>query len=168
MQVVAALALARAGEPAMANKIAEQLDQQGTHDTMMQGFSLPSIRAAIALANNNPVNAIDALQVAVPYELGGQSIGYLYPAYLRGEAYLRSGQGQQAVAEYNKILDHPGIMLNFVTGALAHLQLARAQAMSGDHETARKSYQVFFSLWKDADADIPILKAAKAEYQKLG
>jgi eukaryotic-like serine/threonine-protein kinase len=105
--------------------------------------------------------------VAIPFELGSSSIGYLYPAYLRGEAYLRAGQGQQAAAEYNKVLGHPGIMLNFVTGALTHLQLARSQAMNGDYGGARKSYQDFLVVWKEADAGIPILEAAKAEYQHL-
>jgi hypothetical protein len=167
VQVVAALALARSGELAMANKIAEQLDQQYPHDTMMQGFSLPIIRAAIQLSNSNPAKAIDVLQEATPYEYGAQSIGYLYPAYLRGEAYLKAGQGQQAAAEYGKVIGHPGIMLNFVTGALARLQLARAQAMTGNHAAARKSYQDFLSSWKDADADVPILEAGKAEYQRL-
>ncbi len=167
VQVVAALALARAGDLAMANKIADQLDQQYPHDTMMQGFSLPIIRAAIQLSNSNPGKAIDVLQEATPYEFGAQSIGYLYPAYLRGEAYLKAGQAQQAVAEYGKVTGHPGIVLNFVTGALARLQLARAQAMSGDHGAARKSYQDFLSAWKEADPDVPILEAAKAEYQRL-
>jgi len=167
VQVVAALALARAGDLAMASKIADQLDQQYPHDTMMQGFSLPIIRAAIQLSNSNPAKAIDALQEATPYEYGGQSIGYLYPAYLRGEAYLKAGQGQQAAAEYGKVIGHPGIMLNFVTGALARLQLARAQTMTGDQGAARKSYQDFLSLWKEADADVPILQAGKAEYQRL-
>ena len=167
VQVVGALALARAGDLAVANKIAEQLDQQYPHDVMMQGFSLPIIRAAIQLSNSNPGKAIDVLQEATPYEYGAQSIGYLYPAYLRGEAYLKAGQAQQAATEYGKIIGHPGIMLNFVTGALVHLQLARAQAMSGNHQAARKSYQDFLSAWKGADADVPILEAAKAEYQRL-
>jgi hypothetical protein len=86
---------------------------------------------------------------------------------VRGEAYLGAGQGQQAAAEFQKLIDHPGIVQNFVLGALAHLQLGRARALSGDKEGARKNYQDFFALWKDADPDIPILKEAKAEYAKL-
>ena len=102
-----------------------------------------------------------------PYEMGGESFLFLYPAYVRGQAYLRAGQGQQAAAEFQKILDHPGIMLNFVTGALVHLQMARAQVLSGDKEAARKSYQVFLDLWKNADPDLTVLKTAQAEYEKL-
>jgi len=93
--------------------------------------------------------------------------GTLYPVYVRGEAYLEAGQGQQAAAEFQKLIDHRGIVQNFVLGALAHLQLGRAKALSGDKENARKSYQDFLALWKDADPDIPILKEAKAEYAKL-
>jgi hypothetical protein len=93
--------------------------------------------------------------------------GTLYPVYVRGEAYLEAGQGQPAAAEFQKLIDHRGIVQNFVLGALAHLQLGRARALSGDKESARKGYQDFFALWKDADPDIPILKEAKAEYAKL-
>jgi tetratricopeptide (TPR) repeat protein len=98
---------------------------------------------------------------------GGAFCPNLYPAYVRGLAYLKAGQGEQASAEFQKILDHPGIGLNFVTAALAHLQLGRAQAMMGDKGAARKSYQDFLTLWKDADPDIPIYKQAKAEYATL-
>jgi len=167
VRMLAALALALAADPAAAGKLAQQLDQEHPRDTMMQVFSLPCIEAAIQLADNAPGRAIDVLQAAAAYELGNQAFGFLYPAYLRGEAYLKAGQGQLALAEYQKVLRHPGIMSNFVTGALAHLQLARAQAMSGDREGARRSYREFLSLWKDADANLPILQAAQAEYQRL-
>jgi DNA-binding winged helix-turn-helix (wHTH) protein/tetratricopeptide (TPR) repeat protein len=167
VQVIAGLALARAGDLVQAQKIVAQLDQAYPHDTIMQGYSLPAIQAAIEVAKGNLAKAIDVLQQATPYELSNQSPAYLYPAYLRGEAYLMTGQGQQAVVELQKILAHPGIMQNFVTGALAHLQLARAQAITGNKEAARKSYQEFLSLWKEADAGIPVLEAAKTEYQRL-
>jgi hypothetical protein len=133
----------------------------------MQSYSLPTIRAAIELQRNNPAAAIEVLKVSLPYELGGSSIAFFYPAYLRGEAYLKSSQAQLAAAEFQKILDHPGISENFVTGALARLQLGRAQVMMGDKAAAQKSYQDFLTLWKDADPDVPIYQQAKAEYAKL-
>ncbi len=167
VQASAALALARAGDVAQAEKLAQQLNLAYPLDTMMQNYSLPTIRAAIELRGNKPAKAIETLTVAVPYELGAGSLEHLYPAYLRGEAYLKAGQGQLAAREFQKILDHPGIMENFVTGALAHLQLGRAQAMMGDKESARQSYQAFLTLWKDADLDVPIYVQAKAEYAKV-
>ncbi len=167
VRVITALTLARSGKTAQAQKLVDKLDHEFPLDTMMQGYSLPTIRAAIELENNDPAKAIEILQVTSPYELGNASLKGLYPAYIRGEAYLKIGQGQQAAAEFQKMLDHPGIVLNFVTGALAHLQLGRAQAMMGDLQAARKSYQEFFELWKGADPDLPILKVARVEYEKL-
>jgi serine/threonine protein kinase/Tfp pilus assembly protein PilF len=167
VRVKAALTFARAGEGVHAGKLATKLNQEFPLDTMMQNYSLPSIQAAIDLEKNNARGAIQILQVATPYDLGSASFGNLYPVYVRGLAYLKLGQGQQAAAEFQKVLDHRGIVGNFVIGALAHLQLGRAQAMMGDKEAARKSYQDFLTLWKDADPDIPILHAAKAEYAKL-
>src|SRR5208337_2803164 len=152
---------------AQAQKLVGQLDREFPLDTIMQGYSLPTIRAAIELTKNNPGKAIEVLQAATPYEMGGISFQWLYPAYVRGQAYLKAGQGQQAAAEFQKILDHRGITENFVTGALAHLQLGRAQAMMGDQAAAQKSYEDFFMLWKDADPNIPVLLAARAEYAKL-
>jgi tetratricopeptide (TPR) repeat protein len=102
--------------------------------------------------------------VSVPYDLGD---AFLVPAYLRGLAYMQAGKGTQAVAEFQKLLDHPGILESDIRGALAHLQLGRAQVMMDDKAAARKSYQDFLTLWKDADPDIPIYKQAKAEYAKL-
>lgn len=169
---MAVLTLARAGDPAQAEKLVDKLNQEFPLDTMMQNFLLPTIRASIELDKNHPQRAIEILRGAGPYELGSTSfgalsLGNLYPAYVRGEAYLKAGQGQEAAAEFQKLIDHRGIVANFVTGPLAHLQLGRARAMSGDKEAARKSYQDFFTLWKDADPDIPILVRAKAEYAKL-
>ena len=166
----AALALARAGDTAQAENLCEKLNRDYPLDTWTQNYLLPTIRAAIELQRNDPQKAINILKAALPYEMGDlefQSFGALYPAYVRGEAYLKAGQGQQAAAEFQKLIDHPGIVSNFITGALSHLQLGRAQAMMGDNQAARKSYQDFFALWNDADPAIPILQAAKAEYAKL-
>jgi hypothetical protein len=109
------------------------------------------------------------LEAAAPDELGlaGMFINYLYPAYVRGQAYVLAHNGTAAAAEFQKVEDHRGIVTNFVTGSLAHLQIGRAFAMTGDTAKARAAYQDFFTLWKDADPDIPVLKEAKAEYAKL-
>jgi eukaryotic-like serine/threonine-protein kinase len=166
-EALAALALARAGDAVQAQKLVDKLDREFPLDTLMQRFTLPTIRAAIALDKRDPRKAIETLEVAVPYERGGVSLSWDYPAYLRGLAYLDAKQGQHAAAEFQKMLDQPGIVGNFVTGALVHLQMARAMAMLGDKAPARKEYQDFLALWKDADPDIPILKQAKSEYAKL-
>ena len=136
---------------------------------MLKLYWLPTINAALELSRANSPQAILDLEPAAPYELGlTQSfINYLYPAYVRGQAYLVSHNGPAAAAEFQKLLDHRGIVGNFVTGALAHLQIARAYVMAGDTAKAKAAYQDFFNLWKDADPDIPILKEAKAEYAKL-
>ncbi len=163
----AALVLARAGDVAQAQKMADELNREDPLDTMMQNYALPTIQAAIELKKNDPANAVDVLKVAVPYEMGFAAFDGLYPAYVRGEAYLQAREAQQAAAEFQKLLDHPGIVNGAVIGPLAHLQLGRAQAMMGDKAAARQSYQDFFAHWRDADHDIPILKAAKAEYAAL-
>jgi serine/threonine protein kinase/tetratricopeptide (TPR) repeat protein len=162
-----ALALARAGQPAAAEKLVAQLDHNFPRNTMVQNYALPVIRAAVELAKNNPNGAIQALEITAPYELGDEPYGHMYPNYLRGEAYLRLGKAQEAAREFQRIIDHPGVVLNFVTGALARLQLARALALSGDKAKARKVYEDFLALWKDADANLPVLKAAQAEYSGL-
>ncbi len=166
VQQQSALALARAGQSDQAEKIAAKLDAEFPRSTKVQNYWLPSIRAAIALQQKNAAKAIELLEVTAPYELGGGE-SLMYPVYLRGEAYLKLGRGHEAAGEFQKIIDHPGVVLNFVIGPLARLQLARAAAMSGDTAAARKAYEQFFALWKDADADLPVLKAAKAEYQRL-
>jgi tetratricopeptide (TPR) repeat protein len=107
------------------------------------------------------------LEIAVPYELGYGLQGHMYPTYLRGEAYLKLGRGREAAEQFQKILDHRGVVVNFVIGALARLQLARAAAMSGDTASARKLYEDFLGLWKDADADLPTLTTARAEQKRL-
>ena len=130
---------------------------------MIQGCWLPTIRAEIELNRGNAARAIEDLQAIGAYELAAR----LYPAYIRGQAYLSAHQGNEAADEFQKIIDHRGIVLNAPIGALAHLQLGKAYALSGDKTKAKSAYQDFFALWKDADPDIPILKQAKAEYEKL-
>ena len=169
VRLAAAMVLARTGEIDQAQKLVEHLQQQFPLDTMMQNYLLPTIEAAIELQKKNPTKAIELLQITFPYELGTtqSSLGNLSPAYVRGQAYLDAGMFRQAETEFQKMLDHPGIVLDDVTGALAHLQLGRAQVMMGDTAAARKSYQDFLTLWKGADPDIPIYKQAKLEYARL-
>jgi len=126
---------------------------------------LPTIRGAAELGRNNPGKAVEILQPVVPYDLA--LFGRVLSAYGRGRAYLLLHKGNEAAAEFQKVLDHPGVVLNSVVGPLAHLQLGRAYAVAGDQAKARAAYQDFFALWKDADSDIPILKQAKTEYAKF-
>jgi eukaryotic-like serine/threonine-protein kinase len=166
------LALVYAGDARQAQALADDLGKRFPEDTIVQFNYLPTLRAKLALLRSNPQQAIDSLQAAAPYELGLPAIGFynwpnLYPLYVRGEAYLAARKGSEAAAEFQKILDHRGIVLNEPIGALAHLQLGRAYAMQGDTAKSRAAYQDFLTLWKDADPDIPIFKQAKAEYAKL-
>ena len=165
VRAMAALALARAGDTVGAEKLAAELEKTSPLDTMVQRYWLPTIRASVALERNDPNRAIELLKVVSPIELG--DAGNLLPVYLRGEAYLMLHDGNRAAAEFQKFIDHRGLVTNFPWGALARLGLARAYAMQGDTAKARAAYQDFLILWKDADPDIPILKAAKAEYAKL-
>jgi predicted Zn-dependent protease len=155
-------ALAAAGDSAKAQSLADDLAKRYPNDTLVQSIYLPTIRAQLSLDHKNTSKAIEALQVAAPYELAS-----LYTVYVRGEVYLAARQGSEAAAEFQKILDHRGIVLNAPIGALAHLQIGRAYAMQGDTAKARAAYQDFLTLWKDADPDIPILKEAKSEFAKL-
>ena len=159
-----ALAFATSGDLVHAKKIADQLAHEHPLDTGIQRYQVPMTRAVIALKLNRPYEAIDALSASLPDDLGPSA---LMPAYLRGLAYLQAGNGRQAAGEFQKVIDHPGIVEMEVRGALSHLQLGRAQAMMGDKDAARKSYQDFLTLWKDADPDIPIYRQAKAEYARL-
>ena len=136
---------------------------------MLKLYWLPTINAAIEVDKGNSSQALIDLEAAAPYELGiaGTFINYMYPAYVRGEAYLQVHNGAAAAAEFQKLVEHRGIVGNFVTGALVRLQIGRAYAMAGDSGKAKAAYQEFFAIWKDADADVPILKEAKAEYAKL-
>jgi ATP/maltotriose-dependent transcriptional regulator MalT len=165
--IAAGLALGRAGDAFQAQKFADKLNQQFPLDTIIQLYWLPTIRASIALRRGDPQHALAALEVAVPYELGNQGYGLLYPVYLRGMAYLQAKQGERAAAEFNKILTRRGLMKNSPLVTLAQLQLGRAQVMSGETAAARKSYEDFFANWKNADPDISVLLQAKAEYGKL-
>jgi predicted Zn-dependent protease len=169
-QAMAALALARAGDTAGAEKLAAELDKAFPLGTLLQRYWLPTIRVGIALERKDPNRAIELLKAASTVELG-QSAGnltiFLCPAYLRGEAYLMLHDGKRAAEEFQKFIDHRGVVVNFPWGALARLGLARAYALQGDTAKARAAYQDFLTLWKDADPDIPILKEAKAEYAKL-
>jgi DNA-binding winged helix-turn-helix (wHTH) protein/tetratricopeptide (TPR) repeat protein len=167
-----ALALAYARDANRARVLADDLGKRFPEDTVVQFNCLPTLKAKLALLRSNPQQALDSLQAAAPYELGLPAIGFynwpnLYPVYVRGEAYLATQRGREAAAEFQKILDHRGIVLNEPIGALAHLQLGRAYAIEGDTAKARAAYQDFLNLWKDADPDIPILKQAKAEFAKL-
>ena len=167
----AGLAFAMAGDTARAESLAQDLGKRFPLDTQMQSLWLPAIQGELALDRKNPAAALNALQAASAIELGlipfVANLSCLYHVYVRGEAYLAAGQGSAAAAEFQKILDRSGIVWNCWTGALAHLGLARAYAMQGETAKARAAYQDFLTLWKDADADVPVLIAAKAEYAKL-
>ena len=164
------MAHARAGSAKRAQSLANELAKGNPSDTLLNFYWLPTIRAAAELDLNHPAQAIEILQVTADYELaqpGPLAATTLYPAYVRGQAYLQLGQASSAAGEFQKFLDHPAYLLNFPLGALAHLQLGRAYALAGDKGKSRAAYQDFLTLWKDADPDIPILKQAKAEYAKL-
>jgi serine/threonine protein kinase/tetratricopeptide (TPR) repeat protein len=202
VELEAALAFAMAGDTARAESLAQDLGKRFPLDTQMQSLWLPAIQAQLALDKKNPASALTALQATIsPIELGQiafvTNISCLYPTYIHGEAYLAAGQGKEAAAEFQKIIDHSGIVWNCWTGALAHLGVARANALeagtarvgtaahvgtgdspvhaeqssAADRALARvralAAYKDFLTLWKDADPDIPILKEAKAEYAKL-
>jgi hypothetical protein len=169
VKVAAALALAHNGDAARASVLAGELQKSYPADIMLKLYWLPTINATIELSTNRSSQALRELEAAAPYELGttGTFISYLYPAYVRGQAYLRARNGTAAVAEFQKLLDRSGVVTNFVTGALAHLQMGRAYAIAGDPIKGKTAYQDFFALWKDADPNIPVLRQAKAEYAKL-
>jgi eukaryotic-like serine/threonine-protein kinase len=167
-----ALALAFAGDNARAQELTQNLAKEFPEDTSVQFNYLPTLHARLALNRGNTSEAIENLRTATTYELGqttGSSYGWtaLYPVFVRGGAYLNARQGKEAAAEFQKILDHPGVVLNEPIAALAHLQIARAYVMLGNTAKARSAYQNFFTLWKDADPDIPILITARTEYARL-
>jgi eukaryotic-like serine/threonine-protein kinase len=169
VEIVTALTLARIGDTPRAAALAEELQKSYPTNTLMKVYWLPTINAAIEISKRNSSQALADLEPAAPYELG-ESLAFinnLYPAYVRGQAYLLAHNGTAAAAQFQKLLDHRGIVVNFVTGSLAHLQIGRAYAMSGDTARAKAAYQDFFALWKNADPDVPILKQANAEYAKL-
>jgi eukaryotic-like serine/threonine-protein kinase len=169
IKVTAALALARSRDAAGANAILEELEKKYPTHTMLKFYWLPTIRAVLELNRGNSSQALADLQPAAPYELGlaANLISNMYPVYVRGQAYLLAHDGRAAAAEFQKMLDHKGVLQNFVIAALVRLQIGRAYAIAGDTAKAKAAYHDFLTLWKDADPDIPILKQAKAEYAKL-
>ncbi len=169
VKVVTALTLARIGDVPRTKALLGELEKNYPTNTILKLYWLPTIDAAIELNRGNFSQAIVDLEAAAPYELGTAAmfINYLYPTYVRGQAYLLGHNGTAAAAEFQKLLDHRGIVQNFVTGALAHFQIGRAYAVAGDTAKAKAAYQDFLTLWKDADPDIPILKQAKAEFAKM-
>ena len=168
-----ALAFAIAGDSSRAQALANQMEKQFPEDTAVRFNYLPTLRALLALNRAEPRQAVELLQGAAPHELGvpysavSGLFGALYPVYVRGQAYLAANKPAEAIAEFQKILDHRGIVVDDPIGALAHLQIGRAYAMAGNKAKAKTAYQTFLTLWKDADPEIPILKQAKAEYAKL-
>jgi ATP/maltotriose-dependent transcriptional regulator MalT len=152
-------------DPAVATKMVDLLESQSPPDGLMYRVRLPLIRGSIELKRGNTARAVELFAPAMPYESGYFDL-YM-PAYLRGEAYLLAHRGQEAAAEFQKIISHRGVVLNAEIGAVAHVGLARACAIEGDKAKAKAAYQDFFTLWKNADPDIPILKQAQAEYARL-
>ena len=170
-EFVASLALATIGNTGKATVLTDDLSTRFPANILIRSNYIPTLQAAIALARHDPASSIDTLENASPYELGsyGQSAFApgLYPVYVRGQAYVAQHNGERAVVEFRKIIEHPGIALYEPIGPLAHLGLARAYASVGDAAKAQSAYKYFLALWKDADPDIPILKQAKAEYAKV-
>lgn len=164
---VAALSLAISGDNLRAQSLADDLARRYPSDTLLQSSFIPAIRAQIALNHRDANGAIELLEAASPYEFSDEWWGFLGPIYVRGEAYLMAHRGLEAAGEFQKIIDHRGLVANSPTGALARLQLGRAYALMGDKDKARKAYREFLTLWKDADPEIPVLRQAKAEYGSL-
>jgi serine/threonine protein kinase len=164
----AALTLARAGNIEQSQKLVDALSQSFPDNFSVQAFMLPCVRAAIKLSENDPSGALEILRPVEPYDLATtDDWDYVYPAFLRGLAYLQLKQGSLAADQFRKVLDHPGVWVGFVTGSLSVLQLARAQVLMDDTGAAQKSYADFLTLWKDADSDLPIYREAKREYASL-
>ena len=169
----AAFVLAVAGDSSQAQALANDVEKRFPEDTSVRFNYLPTLRALLALNRSEPTKAIEVLQVAAAYDLASPPssfhgfFGSLYPVYVRGQAYLAARRGAEAAAEFQKILDHRGIVVSDPVGVAARLQSGRAFALSGDTAKAKAAYQDFLALWKDADAGTPILKQAKSEYAKL-
>jgi len=170
VKVFAALTLAGVGETARATSLLDDLEKNYADNTVLKLYWFPTVKAAIELGKSSASQVAIFLEAAAPYELGSPpplQFGTLYPAYFRGQAYLLEHNGKAAAAEFQKVIDHRGVVVNFVTASMARLQIARAYAMAGDAPKAKAAYQDFLLIWKDADPDIPILKQAKSEYAKL-
>jgi eukaryotic-like serine/threonine-protein kinase len=170
LRMTLALSLARSGRADEAERLADEVSQEAPLDTVVQRYLVPTVRAAVKLQQHDPAAAIALLRETVQYDLAynaDNSFDRLYPAYIRGLAYLESGDGRSAAGEFQKLIDNPGMCWEYITGPLARLQLGRAQRLMGDNASARKSYEEFLSIWKDADADLPVYRQAKAEYAQL-
>jgi serine/threonine protein kinase/Flp pilus assembly protein TadD len=172
VQTLAALALACSGDLARSRALTDELQKKFSLNTQLNHYWLPVVRAYTELRGGHPAQAVKFLEEAAPYDLAYPEPqfsegGLLYPVYVRGQAYLALHQGKEAVAEFQKFIDHRTIVVNSPLAALARLQLARAYVLQGDTAKARAAYEDFLTLWKDADPDVPILKEAKAEYAKL-
>jgi DNA-binding winged helix-turn-helix (wHTH) protein/tetratricopeptide (TPR) repeat protein len=169
----AALALALSGDSFRARNITDDLDRRFPEDTSVRSSYVPVLRSSLAMNQGQALKALELLQIAVPYELGTHrssihgNFGALYPVYMRGQAYLAAHQGEEAAVEFQKILDHRGVVVSDTVGALAHLQLGRAYVMQGNKAKAKTAYESFLALWKDADAEMPVLARAKSEYASL-
>jgi serine/threonine protein kinase/tetratricopeptide (TPR) repeat protein len=173
VQYAAGLALAFAGDSIRSEALAGDLEKHFPEDTFVQFTYAPVLRALAALRRHKPGDSVERLQIAVPYELAAnglnfaRNLGGLHSAYVRGEAFIAAHRYAEAGAEFQKILDHRGLVGLDPIGSLAHLQLGRVFALSGDRAKAKAAYEAFLTLWKDADPDVPILKSAKAEYERL-
>ena len=168
------LALALSGDSSRSQPLADDLEKRFPEDTFAKFTYVPVLRALSALGRGKPTDSVEQLQIALPYELAVNGLNFshfylggLHSAYVRGEALRAAHRYAEAAAEFQKILDHRGIVGADPIGALAHLQLGRAFVLSGDKVKAKAAYQDFLTLWKDADSDIPILVQAKAEYAKV-
>ena len=168
--VLAALTMARTGDTVGATRISQELDRQYPTNTIIRLYWLPTIQAAIELSKHEPKHAIEELQAVSQFELGSPppiGVASLYPVYLRGEAYLLDGQADAAAREYQKIADHPGLVLNFSLHALAYLKLGEARVVAHDQAGATQACQQFLTLWKEADPDIPVLREAQGRCARL-
>jgi DNA-binding winged helix-turn-helix (wHTH) protein/Flp pilus assembly protein TadD len=168
LRMILALSLARSKRSDEANRLADEVSQEAPLDTIVQKYLVPTVHAAVKLNQHDPKAAINLLRGTVQYDLAYTlSFDYLYPAYIRGLAYLELGDGRLAAVEFQKLIDNPGLCWEYITCPLARFQLGRAQKTMGDNASARKSYEEFLTIWKDADADLPIYRQAKAEYAQL-
>ena len=174
VQYMGALALALSGDSSRSQLLADGLEKRFPEDTFAKFTYVPVLRALSALEREKPTDSVEQLQIALPYELAVNGLNFnhfylggLHSAYVRGEALLTAHQYPEAAAEFQKILDHRGIVGADPIGVLAHLQLGRTFALAGDNVKAKRAYGDFLTLWKDADSDIPILVQAKAEYARL-
>jgi eukaryotic-like serine/threonine-protein kinase len=165
----APFALAQSGEIAQAEALANDIEKRFPEDTSARFSYMPTLKAVFALQRGDAAKAIEELQGAIPYETGRPrlSVGAMYPIYVRGEAFLAEARGAEAAAEFQKILDHRGVVVSDPVGALARLELGRAYRMEGDSAKAEAAYEVFLALWKDADRDVPVLIEAKRESAEI-